>query len=594
MKDKLRMHSSSSDIDKCSDPSKMLFMKAEFLATQSKLALIANLINPAIYAALMWGFVSHTKLLFWYSGFLALTSLRVLHLLSWTRMRRQDPIDSAQVVRWKRLFDLGTLCAGAMWGSSIFLLENTNHEAQIVLTTVVIAGMTAAAIGTYMSSQFTACLFVFPAALPLMIHFSFMQSSISFGASAMVGLYIILMALVSGNLANQFDGKAHLHIQNLKLDRENDRLQSSSQTKSLFLASVSHEFRTPIAAINGYLELLIERTDLPEDVQRDLHFILRNGEYLSLMSNDILDITRIERGDVSLNIKATPLLQLIEDALSTARVKAGQKGVPIQFIQHADVPQTIFTDPVRLKQILINLLSNAVKFTEAGEVRIEAVVRQPGRLSFRVSDTGMGIDPEMSKNIFKPFVRGKGRLVSKQDGVGLGLALSKTLATKLGGELILLRSEVGRGSTFELTIGTESEGDQGENSRVAFLENPRLLRSKNVLVVDDDEDLREIMSRFLKHSGANVSTMSNSRAAVELALKSPFDLILMDLQMPGLDGLSACRTLRHKGYSGPLIAVTAHNSRESRKKCLKTGFDDCLGKPFHRDELLNKVLNQMA
>jgi PAS domain S-box-containing protein len=382
--------------------------------------------------------------------------------------------------------------------------------------------------------------------------------------------------------------------------------EAASRAKSEFLANMSHEIRTPMTAILGFADILLGSPS-QEEIAESAKVIKRNGEHLLDIINDILDLSKIESGKHELAKIICSPAQIVADVVSTMKIRAEAKGLALTYDIRDDVPNRILTDPARLRGILVNLIGNAVKFTEIGSVRVVVhslfYGREP-RVRFNVVDTGIGMSAEQIGRLFQPFSQADGSVNRRFGGTGLGLAISKRLAALLGGD-ITVRSVPGEGSTFSLTITAGSIDTTAPVQHVApetdaavhaAGELPRLYC--RVLLVEDGPDNQRLISHMLRKAGANVTVAENGRVAVDAALKArqigtPFDVVLMDMQMPIMDGYEATRALRNAGYSEPIIALTAHAMREDRQKCLDVGCDAYVSKPIDRASLLQTVARQV-
>jgi PAS domain S-box-containing protein len=381
--------------------------------------------------------------------------------------------------------------------------------------------------------------------------------------------------------------------------------ESATRAKSEFLANMSHEIRTPMTAIVGYADILAEGLENPEHLEA-VNTIRRNGAYLLEIINGILDLSKIEAGKLQVERIACAPGTVLAEAASLMRVRADAKGLALKLEYAGACPETISTDPARLRQILINLIGNAIKFTTAGEVRV--VVRlvdgdssQP-RLACDIVDTGIGMTSEQVERLFQPFSQADGSTSRKFGGTGLGLVISKRLAEMLGGD-IRVTSAPGQGSTFTLTV------DTGPLSGVALLaqpgeavaapspvppRGPRPSLKCRILLAEDGPDNQRLIAFLLKKAGAEVALAENGQIACDKALAArdrdtPFDVILMDMQMPVMDGYEAARRLREKGYSGPIVALTAHAMADDRQRCLEAGCNDYATKPIDRDQLIGMM-----
>jgi two-component system CheB/CheR fusion protein len=380
--------------------------------------------------------------------------------------------------------------------------------------------------------------------------------------------------------------------------------EAASRAKSEFLANMSHEIRTPLTAILGFADVLLSG-DVKDEERKAADTIKRNGEHLLNLLNGILDLSKIEVGRFDIHRESCSPVQIIAEVASLMRVPATAKNLPLEIHCLGALPEAIRTDPLRLRQILINLLGNAIKYTEVGKV-VLTVTLIGGRMRFMVADTGIGIPPEHIGKLFRPFTQGDTSTSRRFGGTGLGLAISRRLAQMLGGD-IEVRSVPGKGSEFSLVL------DPGPLTDVPMLDHPNaFVRQRptieasvpavtlpagcRILLAEDGPDNQRLISHLLKKAGAEVVTAGNGELAVEALRASQgaagswgFDLVLMDIQMPVLDGYQATRQLRALGYTLPIIAVTAHAMKDDRLKCLEAGCDDYLSKPIDRHRLLEIV-----
>ena len=389
-----------------------------------------------------------------------------------------------------------------------------------------------------------------------------------------------------------------------QLRHERDLYEASDRAKLMFLANASHEIRTPLAAINGFAELALGRPELPRDLGDDLKTILRNGKYLTSIVNDLLDLSKSEADRLYIQKSTMSPVREINDSLLVVEAAARQKGLFLKTVYETPVPDSIFSDPTRFRQILINLLSNAIKYTNQGGATVRvSYLNESSLLRVVVSDTGIGLNEETRRNLFQPFVRGKNDEVQKVPGSGLGLALSRSLARKMGGDVCLLSPDPASHdqSFFEMTIATglpknqdlkilEKNNASTLTSRLepalASASTQQCLLGKTILLTEDQDDLRTLMRRYLEKYGARVITSPNGADAVNEAFRIEFDAILMDIQMPVMNGFEASALLRSKGYKKPIIALTAHTSTNDREKCRASGCDYYLSKPIDMNSLL--------
>lgn len=386
---------------------------------------------------------------------------------------------------------------------------------------------------------------------------------------------------------------------------------AANQAKSEFLANMSHEIRTPMTAILGYADLLLEDGDInraPERRKEAIQTIRHNGEHLLGVINNILDLSKIEAGKLALESVAYSPAELVEELLSLMRIRAQGKGLKLEVAYETPVPETIQTDPTRLRQILINLLGNAIKFTEVGRVRLTVKFHSGAapQLELNVIDTGIGMTASQQEQLFTPFSQADNSLTRRFGGTGLGLAISRRLATLLDGDLAIVDSTAGQGTHIRLTVATgaiegitlHTPSGTSDSARVTrqLTAAPQSvsLAGCRLLLAEDAPENQRLIRFMLTKAGAEVTVVDNGEQAVEAALAvvdtaQPYDVILMDMQMPVLDGYGAAARLRESGYRGCIIALTAHAMAGDREKCLAAGCDDYATKPIKRDALLEQI-----
>jgi ammonium transporter, Amt family len=404
-----------------------------------------------------------------------------------------------------------------------------------------------------------------------------------------------------------------------ELRKAKETAEAATRAKTEFLTNISHEIRTPMTAILGFAEILLASLTSPEDVVA-ANTIRRNGEYLLRIINDILDLSKIESGRfVAEQMKCSPH-ELISDVISMMKVRAEAKGLPILVEFSGLIPQTIRTDPIRMRQILVNLIGNAIKFTEEGHICVHVQLLMNDRndplLECKIIDTGIGVSRDQVETLFGPFTQGDAATNRKYVGMGLGLALSKRLAGMLGGN-ITFHSERGKGSTFIFTTSTGSldgvkmlqmdeEHSQRPMSMPSVISPASRSLPGNILLVEDGFDNQRLLGLILRKAGAKVTIVNNGKEALETVVaeqksmpsngtqSSPFDIILMDMQMPEMDGYEATWRLREMGYTAPIIAITAHAMGHDREKCLSAGCDEYLTKPIDREMLFTTIARFMS
>ncbi len=378
--------------------------------------------------------------------------------------------------------------------------------------------------------------------------------------------------------------------------------ESANLAKTHFLANMSHEVRTPLSAILGFSELLL---NAGPGLNEKIHFvntIRNNGRQLLKIVDEVLDISKVEAGRLQIETIEIETKPFLNELFASLNLKAVEKGLDFRFRLVDAIPAVMATDGARLRQILENILANAIKFTDGGEV--EALVAwlpesagAKARLRVDVRDTGIGIDAKHIDKLFLPFAQADSSTTRRFGGTGLGLALSRRLSRALGGDVSLLASGAG-GSTFRIEISPSSYSttrffsslshEEVDESGRRNADGPSLAGLR-VLLAEDVAENQFLISRFLEMAGASVDVVANGLEAVHSARSRRYDVILMDIQMPDLDGYEATLRLRDAGYAMPIIALTAHALHEERERSLRSGFDDHLTKPVDRLALLESV-----
>ena len=408
---------------------------------------------------------------------------------------------------------------------------------------------------------------------------------------------VVAMSAVCGSLgaaAGQSQRMlwAKMHRARQAAEAARREAQAAAQAKSEFLATMSHEIRTPMTAILGFAEELLLDLDAGGSPKRPagpaLHTIQRNGEHLLRVLDDVLDAARIESGKLQLELVACSPVELADDVAELLRQRAQAKGLRLVVEPLPTAPPAVWTDVTRARQILVNLVGNAIKFTEEGEVRVR-VGADGERAAFEVVDTGIGISPEQQAKLFEPFTQADGAGGRRQGGTGLGLSISRKIARLLGGS-VTVESELGRGSRFRATLGSSAKGT-GPTARLPTPPQPAHPLRGRVLLAEDGADNRALLERVLRRAGLEVELAENGREAHAKAMSAtlsgtPFDVVLVDVEMPEMSGNEAASALRADGYDGAIVALTAHGRAEDREACLSAGCDEFAAKPIDRTALL--------
>jgi signal transduction histidine kinase/CheY-like chemotaxis protein len=389
--------------------------------------------------------------------------------------------------------------------------------------------------------------------------------------------------------------KAIVEQQKVEIEHLLRETQQATRAKSEFLANMSHEIRTPLNGIMGMTELVLQ-SGLTEDQADCLRMAKVSADALLVVVNDILDFSKIEAGRLELNCLDFDLAGLMRDTLAPLAVSARKKGLELSHRLAPSAPPRLVSDPGRLRQVLINLAGNAVKFTEAGSVEIVAEGEDPGggerRVHFQVRDTGIGIPEEKQALIFEPFLQADGSTSRRYGGTGLGLSICRRLVAMMGGR-IWVESKPGAGSTFHFTISADSVGRPPCQAGLPDEAGTPSLAGLRVLLAEDNPVNQTLTRRMLETAGCAVVCATDGREAVEAGAAERFDVILMDIQMPQMDGFEATAELRRReAVSGghlPIIALTANAMKGDRERCLAAGMDGYLTKPMKCRDLLGAI-----
>lgn len=374
-----------------------------------------------------------------------------------------------------------------------------------------------------------------------------------------------------------------------ELERAKERAEAASIAKSNFLANISHEFRTPMTAILGYADLLESPGASDLTPAECVASIKNSGQHLLAMLNDILDLSKVEAGQLALVNTPCDISRICSEVVDMMKPRALEKGLEFGVRTPTPLPPAVETDAIRLTQILVNVVGNAIKFTDEGKVVLSVradLVDGIAHLTFTVTDTGIGIRPDQLEKLFTPFFQADESSTRRHGGTGLGLAISRRLAQRMGGDLIV-ESDGNAGSVFTLTLSapltqTPAKGVEPPET----VEKTKLGR---VLIAEDGASTRKLLDAILRRAGADVVTCEDGQLAFELALEQRFDAIVLDMLMPELDGYTVARLLRARGCRTPIIALTANAMGGDRERCIASGCDDYLSKPIDRERLIRTL-----
>lgn len=406
---------------------------------------------------------------------------------------------------------------------------------------------------------------------------------------------LIWAALILSSLFDRLEKqKIKLQEQKFELEEKHDEAMRLSEVKSRFLANISHELRAPLTSLLGYSEMLLQSDQDMHERISGINTIIRNGEYMLNLVNDLLDLSKIEAGKLEINKDHVNIYNVMTDVQHLFATQAKLKNISLEFDYQLPVPETIYTDPVRFKQILVNLISNAIKFTDKGYVKVETACNKDGTLHIYVRDSGIGLTDEQINRIFDDYTQAEKTTAQNYGGTGLGLSLSKTLAQLLGGK-ILVSSIPGQGSVFTVEINAGVNEDS-----IMIVELPKEREAKNIytpeehdsryrgiiLLVEDNVDNQNLFSNYLSRHGLTVYSAFNGKQALEMIQKQAFDLIIMDAQMPVMDGMDATRELRKMGIETPVVALSGNSGSSDMTEFKAAGCNEYLTKPVKREQLI--------
>jgi signal transduction histidine kinase len=370
------------------------------------------------------------------------------------------------------------------------------------------------------------------------------------------------------------------------------RAENASEVKSRFLANMSHEIRTPLGVILGLTEILKDPQLDWQDQLRYIETIERTGKNLTRIINDILDLSKVEAGYLEIQRTNFNLSEFMGELYTMLIVQAKKTGNELKFTSQGELPAEVYCDRTRLRQIIVNLVNNALKFTPNGQVHLFYYVQNKD-LIFDVIDNGSGIESEDREKLFDAFTRTESAVGTRAEGTGLGLQLSRQLARALGGDVTLVSTELGKGSQFRVGVPLVEVPSSKPQKKEDVDRVTDVLLGKRVLVVEDSKDNQMLVKLILARQGMNVDFANDGREGYERALGGQYDLVLMDMQMPVMDGYQATSELRSNGYAKPIIALTAHAMKEDRERCLQAGCSDYLTKPIDSKALYGAMARHL-